>query len=87
MQQINYLPVLHLPWNHQGRRGTTADISDNLLPALTVLGRLKSRRACSLMLSLSTSFPWPSHFPFPWCISVLCKILFYGGHLILSDIV
>ena len=24
--------------NHQGRRGTTADIGDNLLPSLTVLG-------------------------------------------------
>ena len=29
------LPVLR---NHQGRRGTTADIGDNLLPYLTVFG-------------------------------------------------
>ena len=32
------LPVLPVTRNHQGRRGTTADIGDNLLPSLTVFG-------------------------------------------------
>ena len=32
------LPVTCVSRNHQGRRGTTADIGDNLLPSLTVLG-------------------------------------------------
>ena len=55
--------------NHQGRRGTTADIGDNLLPSLTVLG-------CSLtVVEVQTgplfdvifpSFLLSSPFSFPW---------------------
>ena len=55
--------------NHQGRRGTTADIGDNLLPFLSVFG-------CSLTaVEIETgplsdvvfpSFLLPSSFSFPW---------------------
>ena len=55
--------------NHQGRRGTTADIGDNFLPSLTVFG-------CSLTdVEVETgplsdvvfpSFLLPSSFSFPW---------------------
>ena len=63
--------------NHQGRRGTTVDIGDNLLPSLTVFG-------CSLTaVEIETgplsdvifpSFLLPSTFPFPW-YSVPCTIV------------
>ena len=36
MRKPTYL--LPVSRNHQGRRGTTADIGDNLLPSLTVFG-------------------------------------------------
>ena len=63
---ISYL--LPVSRNHQGRRGTTADIGDNLLPSLTVFG-------CSLTaVEVETgplsdvvfpSFLLPSFFLFP----------------------
>ena len=70
--------LLPVSWNHQGRRGTTADIGDNLLSSLTVLG-------CSLTaVEIETgplsdvifpSFLLPSSFP--WCCA-LCD-LFTGA--------
>ena len=61
--------LLPVSRNHQGRRGTTADIGDNLLPSLTVLG-------CSLtVVEVETgplfdvifpSFRLSSPFSFPW---------------------
>ena len=68
---MSYKNVIKLPVsrNHQGRRGTTADIGDNLLPSLTVFG-------CSLTaVEVETgplsdvvfpSFLLPSSFSFPW---------------------
>ena len=65
--------------NHQGRRGTTADIGDNLLPSLTVFG-------CSLTaVEVETgplsdvvfpSFLLPSSFSFPWYST------YYGSSLL-----
>ena len=55
--------LLAVSRNHQGRRGTTADIGDNLLPSLTVIGcslmLLKSRPVHSLMLSSHLFFCLP----------------------------
>ena len=60
--------LLPVSRNHQGRRGTTVDIGDNLLSSLTVLG-------CSLTAvevetgplsdAVFSSFLLPSSFPFP----------------------
>ena len=63
--------------NHQGRRGTTVDIGDNLLPSLTIFGcsltaDLKSKSVPSLML-LSQLF-----------FSLVLRLVrsFYRGHFI-----
>ena len=78
--------LLHVSRNHQGRRGTTADIGDNLLPSLTVLG-------CSLTAVEVETGPlfdvvFPSFLVFPFFFSlVLCLVgPFCRGHLIWSHV-
>ena len=60
-------PLLPVSRNFQGRRGTTANISDNLLPSLMLLGHLLTAvkvYACPLFdvilpsILLSSAFPW-----------------------------
>ena len=76
--------LLHVSRNHQGRAGTTADIGDNRLPSLTVLG-------CSLTaVEVETgplfdvvfpSFRLPSSFFFSLVLCLVGHVC--RGHLIL----
>ena len=73
---LRFLLHLHVSCNHRGRKGITADIGDNLLPSLTVLGR--SPTAVEVFDSILIYFSLPSPFP----DAVPCKIG-YRWHLML----
>ena len=80
---IVYMVLLPASHNHQGRRGTTADIGDNLLSSLTVFGcSLTAVEVETSPLSdvVFPSFLLPSSFSFPWYCALYD--LFCRGHLI-----
>ena len=63
---IYLLPVSR---NHQGRRGTTADIDDNLLPSLTVFGC--SQTAVEVETGPLSDVIFPSFFVFRFIYSLV----------------